>query len=78
MFVFHGVVPEIVGTGNVIEQYPAPGKRVEPGARARLRLGERPAAPIEAVPMLRPRRIGPVTVAGQLAADDRRLATGVE
>ena len=78
MFVFHGVVPEIVGTGNVIEQYPAPGKRVEPGARARLRLGERPAAPIEAVPMLRPRRIGPVTVAGQLEADDRRLATGVE
>jgi membrane peptidoglycan carboxypeptidase len=76
MFVLHGVVPEIIGTGNVIEQYPAPGKRVEPGARARLRLGEQPTAPLESVPMLRPS--GPVTVAGQLAAGDRRLATRQE
>lgn len=78
MFVFHGVVPEIVGTGNVIEQYPAPGERVEPGARARLRLGEQPAAPLETVPMPRARPNGPVTVAGQLPASDRRLTSGME
>ncbi|GMR22459.1 MAG: penicillin-binding protein [Acidobacteriota bacterium] len=61
-FVSRGVVPEIVGTGNVFEQYPKPGKRVEPGTRARLYLGVHPATPLETVPLLRPS--GPVTIAG--------------
>ena len=65
-FVSHGVVPEIVGTGNVLEQYPEPGTRVEPGTRARLYLGVEPAVRLDAVPMLR--RDGPVTVASQLPA----------
>ena len=65
-FVSHGVVPEIVGTGNVLEQYPEPGTRVEPGTRARLYLGVEPAVRLGAVPMLR--RDGPVTVASQLPA----------
>ena len=67
-FVSHGEVPEIVGTGNVLEQYPTPGMRVEPGTRARLYLGVEPAVRLDVVPLL-PRK-GTVTVAG--------LAAGVE
>ena len=51
-FVAHGVVPEIVGTGFVVEQYPAAGGNVEPGARARFYLGSQPIAPLDAVPRL--------------------------
>ena len=94
LFVSHGVVPEIVGTGNVVEQYPTPGMRVEPGTRARLYLGVEPAVLLDVVPLLPGK--GTVTVAGlvqlpvasfqspaafswqQLVAGDRRLATGLE
>lgn len=60
-FVAHGVVPEIVGTGFVVEQHPAPGLSVEPGTKARLYLGNRAVAPLDVVPILR--RRGEVTVA---------------
>ncbi len=61
-FVSHGEVPEIVGTGNVLEQYPMPGMGVEPGTRARLYLGVEPVVGLDVVPLL-PRK-GTVTVAG--------------
>ena len=78
-FVSHGEVPEIVGTGNVLEQYPTPGMRVEPGTRARLYLGVEPVTPLDVVPKLR--RGGAVTVAGLVRpsfAQGYGLAAGVE
>lgn len=51
-FVSRGIVPEIIGAGFVVEQFPRAGGRVEPGSRARLYLGERPVAPVDEVPML--------------------------
>ncbi len=39
-FVALGLVPQIEGTGSVLEQSPLPGDPLEPGERARLVLGE--------------------------------------
>jgi cell division protein FtsI (penicillin-binding protein 3) len=41
-FVASGLVPEMEGTGFVVEQSPVPGSWLEPGSEARLVLGERP------------------------------------
>jgi cell division protein FtsI (penicillin-binding protein 3) len=40
-FVAAGLVPEVEGTGFVVEQSPEPGSWLEPGIEARLMLGER-------------------------------------
>ena len=74
-FVARGIVPDIVGTGFVVEQYPVAGSRVEPGTRSRLYLGDSdtPLPPPERVPILRPP--APITIAGLVAAPER-VATG--
>ena len=44
-FVAHGIVPEILGQGWVLEQVPRPGYALEPGTRARLVLSPVPVEP---------------------------------
>lgn len=60
--VSRGIVPELVGTGFVVEQSPAAGERLEPGTRVRLYLGEPPDTPLDEVPRLEGN--GEVAVAG--------------
>jgi stage V sporulation protein D (sporulation-specific penicillin-binding protein) len=43
-FVARGLVPELVGSGWVVEQYPAPGDALPPGERAKLVLAPSPRA----------------------------------
>jgi len=51
-FVASGIVPEIVGSGWVVGQYPLARAPVEPGVKARLLLGAVPTAPPQGVPEL--------------------------
>ncbi len=44
-FIASGLVPEIEGTGFVVEQSPSPGSGLAPGIEAFLILGPRPSAP---------------------------------
>lgn len=49
-FVARGLVPEVSGTGWVVEQFPAPGDVLPPGERAKLVLASRPSAELDDAP----------------------------
>ena len=53
-FVAAGVVPELVGRGWVVEQYPRPGEKAEPGVKAKIYLGQPGAKPLQATPEIAP------------------------